>query len=137
MKDINTYSMHIYFLAIGGAGIGPLAQIAHQAGHQVSGSDFQSSSYIDYLKKSGISDIEISDSEDVIKKSNDRQPIDWVVYSSAVAMNDKGLAQIEAAKNLGIRTTKRDEYISEFIKNHNLKKIATEVTTMVSWGTET
>lgn len=116
--------MHIYFLAIGGAGIGPLAQISFQAGDQVSGSDIQNSSYIEYLKKSGITDIEITDSADVIHETYDKNPIDWLVYSSAVAMNDKGQAQIEEAKKLGIRCSKRDEFILEFIKNHNLKMIA-------------
>jgi UDP-N-acetylmuramate--alanine ligase len=121
---MNTYSMHIYFLAIGGAGIGPLAQIAAQAGYQVSGSDFQNSSYIEYLKKSGITDIQITDKADVLKTLNDKNPIDWVVYSSAVAMNVRGLEQIEQAKSLGIRTSKRDEFISDFISSHNLKMIA-------------
>src|SRR5665213_3258247 len=116
--------MHIYFLAIGGAGIGPLAQIANQAGLQVSGSDFQNSSYIEYLKRSGIADIEITDSSEAIKNANDKKPIDWVVYSSAVAMNEKGIAQIEEAKKLGIRSSKRDEFISEFVSRHDLKMIA-------------
>ena len=51
--------MHLFFSGIGGAGIGPLALIAHQAGYQVSGSDKQTSQYIDYLKEHGIKDIHI------------------------------------------------------------------------------
>ena len=46
--------MHIFFSGIGGTAIGPLAQIAQQAGYEVSGSDKQASQYIDYLKKHGI-----------------------------------------------------------------------------------
>jgi UDP-N-acetylmuramate-alanine ligase len=42
--------MHVYFSGIGGAGIGPLAQIAHQAGYKVSGSDQQASAYIEYYQ---------------------------------------------------------------------------------------
>jgi len=31
--------MHVFFSGIGGTAIGPLAQIAHQAGYDLSGSD--------------------------------------------------------------------------------------------------
>jgi UDP-N-acetylmuramate--alanine ligase len=132
--------MHIYFLAIGGAGIGPLAQIAHEAGHQVSGSDQQNSSYIDYLKARGITDITIGDSVEVIGSAQERSPIDWLVYSSAVSMNETGQKQLEAAKNLGIKCTKRDDFINYFITENNLQLIAvagtqgkTTTTAMLAW----
>jgi UDP-N-acetylmuramate--alanine ligase len=54
--------MHVYFIGIGGAGIGPLAQIAHKAGYKVSGSDLKNSKYIDYLKDHGIENIQIGQS---------------------------------------------------------------------------
>ncbi|MHB1864822.1 MAG: Mur ligase domain-containing protein [Candidatus Saccharimonadales bacterium] len=132
--------MHIYFLGIGGAGIGPLAQVAQQAGFEVSGSDKQHSSYIDYLKEHGIEDITISTSSDVVKEAHKRKPIDWLVYSSALKMEQIGVNQLETVKTLGIRSTKRDEFISEFIKLKKLKMIAvagthgkTTTTAMLVW----
>ncbi len=76
--------MHIYFSGVGGAGIGPLALIAHQAGFQVSGSDKQQSSYIDYLKKQGITDVHVGQTYEQIAAVHQQQPIDWFVYTSAL-----------------------------------------------------
>lgn len=78
--------MHIFFSGIGGTGIGPLAIIAHQAGHTVSGSDKQDSQYIHYLRGHGISDIHIGQSEEQIREVHEQSPIDWYVFSSAVAI---------------------------------------------------
>jgi len=84
--------MHIYFSGIGGTAIGPLAQIAHQAGYEVSGSDQQASQYIDYIKKHGVSDIHIGQSAEAIAGLHDEHPIDWFVYSSALPADHPELA---------------------------------------------
>jgi UDP-N-acetylmuramate--alanine ligase len=76
--------MHVYFSGIGGAGIGPLALIAHQAGYEVSGSDKQDSSYIQYLKEHGVTDVHIGQEYNQIAEVHAAKPIDWYVYSSAV-----------------------------------------------------
>jgi len=132
--------MHVYFLGIGGAGIGPLALIASQAGYSVSGSDKQHTLYIDYLKTQGIEDITISQADDVVVIAHDEKPIDWLIYSSAVAMEDLGRRQLEIAKKLGIKTDKRDQFIAEFTAKSNLKMIAiagsqgkTTTTSMITW----
>lgn len=132
--------MHIYFLGIGGAGIGPLAQVAYQAGYSVSGSDQQNSSYLIYLKKHGLKDIVISQSKDVVALAHQKKPIDWLVYSSAVPMGQIGADQIKQAQSLGIKTSKRDQFIVEFLKQTGLKMIAvagthgkTTTTAMLSW----
>src|SRR5579863_9194702 len=80
-----TFSMsHIHFIGIGGAGIGPLAQVAHQAGYRVSGSDLVNTDYISYLKSHGITDIEIGEHEPALRNINKTIPIDWAVYTSAL-----------------------------------------------------
>jgi UDP-N-acetylmuramate--alanine ligase len=76
--------MHIYFSGIGGAGISPLAQIARQAGYEVSGSDAQDSAYIHYLREHGITDIHIGQSREDIANVHAAKPIDLLVRSSAV-----------------------------------------------------
>ena len=47
--------MNIYFSGIGGVGVGPLAMLAHDAGHNISGSDREKSPIYDDLEKRGVS----------------------------------------------------------------------------------
>lgn len=132
--------MHIYFSGIGGAGISPIALVASQAGYQVSGSDKQMSSYIEHLQSSGITDIHIGQSADDIASFNARKPIDWIVYSSALPMENPNHPELVFARENGIRATKRDEFITQFLSDKNLKMIAiagthgkTTTTAMTIW----
>lgn len=129
--------MHIYFSGVGGAGIGPLAQIAQQAGYQVSGSDQQNSQYIEYLRKHGLSDIHIGQTAQAIAELHDKQPIDWFVYSSSLPANHPELA---FCQDQGIKTSKRDELLNQIIEDKNLELVAvagthgkTTTTAMVIW----
>ncbi len=132
--------MHIYFSGIGGTGIGPLAQVAQQAGYQVSGSDKQESSYIQYLRQHGISDIHIGQSHEAIEKVDSENPIDWFVYSSAIALEDAHHPEIQYCQNKGIRTSKRDELLGQILIDKQLEMIAvagthgkTTTTAMITW----
>src|SRR5262245_47663848 len=116
--------MHIYFSGIGGAGIGPLAMIAHQAGYKVSGSDKQDSQYIDYLKKHGISDIHIGQSREEIAAAHQQTPIDWFVYSSAITLENPHAPELEFCREQSIKTSKRDELLNQILTDHDLKMIA-------------
>ena len=116
--------MHIFFSGIGGAGIGPLALIAHEAGYQVSGSDKQESRTIDYLKSHGITDIHIGQSEEQIAKVHKTKPIDWFVYSSAVSLEDPYSEELNFCHSRGIKTSKRDEFLNFLISQKSLKLIA-------------
>lgn len=129
--------MRVFFSGIGGAGIGPLALIAKQAGYEVAGSDLQDSSYISYLRKHGIDQITIGQSADQIAKVHAKKPIDWLVYSSAVP---KDSPELIFAKEKGIKTSKRDEFTNHIIEEKGLKLIAvagthgkTTTTAMVVW----
>lgn len=132
--------MHIYFSGIGGTAIGPLALIAKQAGYEVSGSDKQDSQYIEYLRKHGIDDIHIGQSREVIQKAHDNHSIDWVVYTSALTLENPDAPELAYAKEMGIRTSKRDELLNRIIQEKGLKLIAvagthgkTTTTAMVIW----
>jgi UDP-N-acetylmuramate--alanine ligase len=132
--------MHIYFSGIGGTAIGPLALIAKQAGYQVSGSDKRSSGYIDYLKSQGISNITIGQNTASIAAVHADTPIDWLVYSSAVSIENPDHPELVFAREHGIKATKRDELLNQIISDHDLKLIAiagthgkTTTTAMVVW----
>lgn len=132
--------MHIFFSGIGGAGIGPLALVAKQAGYEVSGSDKQNSSYLEYLNKKGIKNIAVGQSADFISKVHARKPIDWYVYSSAVEKENPDAPEFKFVDENDIKRTKRDEFLSNFLKEKNLKMIAiagthgkTTTTAMTVW----
>lgn len=132
--------MHIFFSGIGGTGLGPLALIAHQAGHTVSGSDKQDSQYVHYLQEHGISDIHIGQSAEQIREVHDRQPIDWYVFSSAVAIEQPDAPELLFCRDNHIKATKRDELLNHIIVEKDLKLIAiagthgkTTTTAMAIW----
>ncbi len=132
--------MHIFFSGIGGAGIGPLALVAKQAGYDVSGSDKQDSQYLDYLKNYGIGNITIGQTAEDISALHDRQPIDWYVYSSAVAIEQPNAPEFVFCRAQNIHMSKRDELLNQVLEDKNLKLIAiagthgkTTTTAMMVW----
>jgi len=136
----DTYDMHIFFSGIGGTGLGPLALIAHQAGYTVSGSDKQDSQYIQYLREYGISDIEIGQTAEQIGAVHAGNPIDWYVYSSAVAIENPSAPELHFCQTEHIKHTKRDELLNAILDEKNLKLIAiagthgkTTTTAMAIW----
>jgi len=132
--------MHIFFSGIGGTAIGPLALIAKQAGYTVSGSDKQDSSYIRYLYDQGITDVHIGQSAESIAAVHAHQPIDWLVYSSAVAIEQPDAPEFVFCREQGVKMSKRDEFLSHFLDEKQLKLIAvagthgkTTTTAMMIW----
>lgn len=132
--------MHIYFSGIGGTGIGPLSLVAAEAGYKVSGSDKQDSNYIANLKKNGITDIHIGQSYEAIAAQHAKNPIDWYVYSSAVAIEQPDAPELVFCREHGIKMTKRDDLINHLLREKNLKLLAiagthgkTTTTAMAIW----
>jgi UDP-N-acetylmuramate--alanine ligase len=132
--------MHIFFSGIGGTGIGPLALVAKQAGYTVSGSDKQESLYVDYLREHGITDISVGQTHESIAATHARQPIDWYVYSSAVAIEQPNAPEFQFCRENNIRMSKRDELLNEILTEKKLKLIAiagthgkTTTTAMTIW----
>ena len=132
--------MHIYFSGIGGAGIGPLALVAKQAGYEVSGSDATDSSYLKYLTSQGITDIHVGQSAEKLAEVHARKPIDWFVYSSALPKTDPNHPELAYVTENGIRSSKRDEFLNQVLTDKKLKLVAiagthgkTTTTAMVIW----
>jgi UDP-N-acetylmuramate--alanine ligase len=131
--------MHIFFSGIGGSGIGPLAQIAKQAGYDVSGSDAQESVNTELLKKDGI-DFYIGQSASDIAELHARKPIDWLVVTSSITRTNPNHPELVFAEQHGIKVSKRDELLGKIIADQNLKLIGiagthgkSTTTAMVTW----
>ncbi|HYG83311.1 MAG TPA: Mur ligase domain-containing protein [Verrucomicrobiae bacterium] len=128
--------MHIYFSGINGVALGPLAEIALDAGHQVSGSDQQTGPMTTRLERRGVA-ISTDQSGTYLAELHRKQPVDWLVQTSALTSDHPELA---FARQHGIRVSKRDELLKEIILQKKLKLIAvagthgkTTTTGMLVW----
>lgn len=133
--------MNIYFSGIGGVGIGPLAEIAYDAGHSIAGSDLNNSPLTYELAARGVkisSGQPSSQDGSFLRDTHRKSPVDWFVYTAALSADHPELI---TAKELGIKTAKRDKFLAELIKTHELKLIAiagthgkTTTTGMMIWA---
>ncbi len=128
--------MNIYFSGIGGVGIGPLAEIAHDAGYRVTGSDRESGLMTVELQKRGVT-VTIGQDGTFLRQQHEQSPIDWFVYTAALPDDHPELV---LARELGIRTAKRDELLAHIITEKKMKLIAiagthgkTTTTGMLVW----
>lgn len=112
--------MNIYFCGIGGVGLGPLAEIAIDAGHTVIGSDPKLSLMTKELGERGVA-VSTDQSGGFLRETHAMQPLDWFVYTSALPQDHPELV---AAQQLGIKTSKRDALLAHIIAEKNLKLIA-------------
>jgi len=130
--------MNVYFSGISGTGIGPLAELAQDAGFTVFGSDLKRGAISDELDKRKV-DVNYGEQDGAfLRKKHSEDGVDWLVYTSALPSDH---AELLAAKELGIRHSKRDEFLAELIQQKNLKMIAvagthgkTTTTAMLVWA---
>ncbi|HET6746779.1 MAG TPA: Mur ligase domain-containing protein [Candidatus Saccharimonadales bacterium] len=112
--------MNVFFSGIGGVGIGPLAEIALDAGYSIQGSDLQASPLTHMLEKKGVS-LSFNQDGSFLEACHSATPIDWFVHTSALPSDHPELLK---ARALGIKTAKRDELLAHIIEEKNLKLIA-------------
>lgn len=131
-----TTDMNIYFSGVGGVGIGPLAEIASDAGYQVQGSDTSEGLMTQTLQNRGIT-VNIGQDGSFLQATHDQSPIDWFIYTAALPDTHP---ELMLARELGIKTAKRDELLAHIIAENNLKLIAvagthgkTTTTGMLVW----
>lgn len=130
-------AMNIYFSGIGGVGIGPLTEVALDAGYTVTGSDLDPSQMTDKLIARGVT-VNIGPQDGTfLQQTHNAQTIDWFVYTAALPDDH---AELMLARQLGIRVAKRDELLAHIIAQKNLKLIAvsgthgkTTTTGMLVW----
>jgi UDP-N-acetylmuramate--alanine ligase len=128
--------MRIYFCGIGGVGLGPLAEIARDAGYDVIGSDMAASHTTAELEQSGIV-VSYDQTGANLQTMHDAQAIDWFVYTSSLPADHPELI---LAQKLGLRVAKRDELLNYIITDKKLRLIAvagthgkTTTTAMLVW----
>jgi len=97
---------HIHMIGIGGSGMSGIAEVLHNLGFQVSGSDLNDSDVVKRLTNMGI-EVMIGHSEKNIKKAN------VVVISSAIKEHNKELI---AAKENGTTILSRAEMLAELMR---------------------
>lgn len=127
--------MKVYFSGISGTGIGPLAEFAQDAGFEVLGSDLQRGAIAQELEDRAIPVHYGPQDGDFLRQTKN---IDWFVYTSALPADHPELL---AAHELGIKATKRDEFIAELVRQKNLKMIGvagthgkTTTTSILIWA---
>lgn len=132
--------MKVYFSGISGTGIGPLAELAQDAGYEICGSDLSHGAIANELDKRGVAVSYGEQDGKFLQKCQDEGAIDWFVYTSALPADHKELA---LAKELGIHCSKRDEFLAELVREKGLKMIAvagthgkTTTTSMLVWAFE-
>lgn len=96
----------IHFVGIGGIGMSGIAEVLHNMGYEITGSDIRESDTVRRLKELGIK-ISIGHSESNVNST------DVVVYSSAVKDDNP---EILKAKSLGIPVIPRAEMLAELCR---------------------
>lgn len=118
-------------------GLGPLAEIARDAGYHVAGSDPAESLMTQQLQQSGVS-VSTDQSGDFLAHAHSESPIDWFIYTSALPDTHP---ELEKARELAIpHIVKRDEFINFILADKHLEMIAaagthgkTTTTAMLVW----
>ncbi len=105
---MNNYSKikKIFFAGIGGAGMSGIAEVLHNMGFVVSGSDIAENEPVKRLKKIGIDVFLGHDKKNI-------QQAETLVYSSAV--NDDNV-EVQEAKEMGIPVIPRAEMLAELMR---------------------
>ena len=101
--------------------MGPLALGAKSLGMTVFGSDLHEGLVTKRLREN---EIEVSigeqDGEYLRKKVAEEGGVDWYVHTSAVRPGNKELA---VAQELGLKVSKRDEFIEKIVEDYDMKMI--------------
>ena len=131
-----TMGMRIYVSGIGGVAMGPLAMIARDMGHEVVGSNDTDTDLVRHMQTEDFT-VKVGQEDGFIEQVHEEQTIDWFVYTAALPAKHP---ELTFAREHGIRSSKRDEFINELLHEHGLSMLAisgtngkTNTTGMVIW----
>lgn len=118
--------------------MGPLALMAKDAGLTVFGSDLASGAVTKELADAGIKICLGEQDGEFLKARVKNDGVDWFVHTSALPPDHP---ELQMAKKLKLKISKRDELISYLVKKLKLKMVAvagthgkTTTTAMIIWG---
>ena len=97
---------NIHFIGIGGAGMSGIAEVFHNLGYQISGSDISESAMVRHLRGLGIT-VTIGHSADNVADSH------VVVVSTAI---DENNPEVEQARELRVPVVRRAEMLAELMR---------------------
>jgi UDP-N-acetylmuramate--alanine ligase len=110
MPELKKTSMgrvrHVHFVGIGGAGMCGIAEILHNLGYEISGSDLKSSNVTRHLQKLGIT-VRLGHAAEQVNGS------DVIVVSSAVSQDNP---ELNAARRQRIPVIRRAEMLAEIMR---------------------
>ncbi|MEG0894816.1 MAG: UDP-N-acetylmuramate--L-alanine ligase, partial [Oscillospiraceae bacterium] len=100
---------HIHFIGIGGSGMAPLAEILHDKGYYLTGSDNNPSDTLDHIKSLGIPVFMGQSAKNI-------QGADLIVHTAAIMSDNEELI---AAKNSGVPVLERSELFGIISKQYS------------------
>jgi UDP-N-acetylmuramate--alanine ligase len=100
--------MKYHFIGIAGVGVGTLASLILDKGHQVSGSDLKESVLSVSLRQRGAQVF-------IGHAAQNVQQADYVIYSSAIRMDNP---ELQAARQKNIPILKRAQLLAQIMDNH-------------------
>lgn len=101
----------IHFVGIGGIGMSGIAEVLHELGYKVQGSDMAESANVKRLREKGMA-VHIGHDEKNLKDASGA-PVDVVVISSAIKQDNPELA---GARALKIPVVRRAEMLAELMR---------------------
>ena len=105
IENLKKYQ-HIHMIGIGGVSMSGIAEILHNWGFHVTGSDWSDSETVQILMKKGI-EVTVGHNIENVKKA------DAVVYSAAIKSDDPEMVE---ANNLHIPTIERADFLGEITR---------------------
>lgn len=130
--------MNIFFCGIGGVGLGPLAQMALDAGHTIAGSDLADGLTTQELRELGVQMNIGEQTPAYLQQLHAATSVDWFVYTAGLTADHPELL---AATKLGIKTSKRDGLLQQLIEESGQQLVAvagthgkTTTTAMFVWA---
>jgi UDP-N-acetylmuramate--alanine ligase len=105
-KQLMRRIRHIHFIGIGGAGMSGIAEVFHNLGYTITGSDISENTLVKHLRKLGI-EIAIGHHAENIRQAH------VVVISTAI---DELNPEIHAARELRIPVVRRAEMLAELMR---------------------
>ena len=113
--------LHIHLIGIGGAGLGPIAQVLLEQGMRVSGSDRQANATTAQLGRRRGDHLPAADRRQFAGPARGGPRPDVVLISSAVAADNP---ERQAAEQLGLPVVKRSEFLPALLAERRVIAVA-------------